>query len=754
MQQQKAIGKFVHRKENVMKKKVLALFMAVSLASASLPMTALATETGNVSRQEEMGIAENSETTEESKLTEADNEKESAEEPESTETQKKAEGTETIEQQGTVEVTEVTEQPETKTEATAAETTETLKEPETAKDSDTAKEQDKSAKTATNKKQNKSETLEVETEEAEKQGVSIEEVLKNRAGGFVPAQGIALSEAEAGRFKEISPDREQDIPAYGSAVYHTEWDKYSSNYIYNNLNSGERKFWDALDHVCYQYLTSQDDAIGQQTREGIVYMPNIYESPIYYSTLTLERAAEIFLMFNYSNPQYYFMDGVYVYIESSNIFVPTFYEEFRSGSARSKATQAMKNTITSWESTIASAGSTEQKAKAAHDLIAKKVQYDDNYLTNPDNPFHQSAYSVFCDDHSVCAGYTKAFEMLMNGAGIDTIAVLSTDHAWNMIRINDSWYHMDCTWDDLDGYGGYEIIYRFFNRSEAIIKSDGTHEIESMFDGKLPASTLDSGANNTSIGKCATPSKKTATPKVTYKTVKNGVQVTISSNTSNTEIYYTTNGQTASSSYTKSHRYKKPFTISKKTTIKAIAVKDTYWNSDQTGKTVDGRVYTVNFKSNGGSSVSKQYVQYNKVIKKPSNPKRSKYTFAGWYTDSKLTKAWDFNTKIKSGKTLYAKWKKISLKQAVISKVQNVSGKKIKVTVKKVSGADGYQIQYSTKSNMKSAKTVTSSKTTTTISKLSKGKKYYVRVKAYKKDSTGKKVAGKWSKVKNLKVSK
>ena len=704
-----------------MKKRVLALFMAVSLASASFPMTAWATEIDVIPQQEESGVVEEPETTEELEKTEAP-----AEKSEVSEEQSATEQPETV---------EVTEQPET------TEETEVVEEPEVTEETENVKEQE-------------IEPLDVETEEADKQGISIEEVLKNRAGGFVPAQGIALSEAEAGRFKEISPDREQDIPAYGSAVYHTEWDKYSSNYIYNNLNSGERKFWDALDHVCYQYLTSQDDAIGQQTREGIVYMPNIYESPIYYSTLTLERAAEIFLMFNYSNPQYYFMDGVYVYIESSNIFVPTFYEEFRSGSARSKATQAMKNTITSWESTIASAGSTEQKAKAAHDLIAKKVQYDDNYLTNPDNPFHQSAYSVFCDDHSVCAGYTKAFEMLMNGAGIDTIAVLSTDHAWNMIRINDSWYHMDCTWDDLDGYAGYEIIYKFFNRSEAVIKSDGTHEIESMFDGKLPASTLDSGAGNTSIGKCATPSKKTATPKVTYKTVKNGVQVTISSNTSNTEIYYTTNGQTASSSYTKSHRYKKPFTISKKTTIKAIAVKDTYWNSDQTGKTVDGRVYTVNFKSNGGSSVSKQYVQYNKVIKKPSNPKRSKYTFAGWYTDSKLTKAWDFNTKIKSGKTLYAKWKKISLKQAVISKVQNVSGKKIKVTVKKVSGADGYQIQYSTKSNMKSAKTVTSSKTTTTISKLSKGKKYYVRVKAYKKDSTGKKVAGKWSKVKNFKVSK
>lgn len=697
-----------------MKKRVLALFMAVSLASASFPMTAWATEIDVIPQQEESGVVEEPETTEELEKTEAP-----AEKSEVSEEQSATEQPETV---------EVTEQPET------TEETEVVEEPEVTEETENVKEQE-------------IEPLDVETEEAGEQGISIEEVLKNRTGGLAPAQGTALSEAEAGQFKEINPEQEQDIPAYGSAVYQTEWDKYSSNYIYNNLNSTEQTFWDALDYVCALYLTGEDDAV---STSGMV----LPDYTISYSSLSLERATDIFLMFNYSNPQYYFINGGYAYIESRGILVPTFYTEFQSGSKRSQATQAMKNTITSWESTIASAGSTEQKAKAAHDLIAKKVQYDDNYLTNPENPFHQSAYSVFCDDHSVCAGYTKAFEMLMNGAGIDTIALLSTDHAWNMIKINDSWYHTDCTWDDMDGYSGYEMIYNFFNRSESVIRSDGTHEIQSMFDGKLPASTLDSGAGNTSIGKCATPSKKTATPKVTYKTVKNGVQGTISSNTSNTEIYYTTNGQTASSSYTKSHRYKKPFTISKKTTIKAIAVKDTYWNSDQTSKTVDGRVYTVNFKSNGGSSVSKQYVQYNKVIKKPSNSKRSKYTFAGWYTDSKLTKAWDFNTKIKSGKTLYAKWKKISLKQAVISKVQNVSGKKIKVTVKKVSGADGYQIQYSTKSNMKSAKTVTSSKTTTTISKLSKGKKYYVRVKAYKKDSTGKKVAGKWSKVKNLKVSK
>ena len=157
-----------------MKKKVLALFMAVSLASTSLPMTVLATETSNVSQQEELGIAEDSETTEETELTEADNERESEEETESSKAQKTAEATETIEQQGTVEVTETTEQPETEKETEAF------------------------------KEQDKSEALEVETEEADKQGISIEEVLKNRAGGLASVQGTALSQAQAGQLKQVN----------------------------------------------------------------------------------------------------------------------------------------------------------------------------------------------------------------------------------------------------------------------------------------------------------------------------------------------------------------------------------------------------------------------------------------------------------------------------------------------------------------------------------------------------------------------
>ena len=94
-------------------------------------------------------------------------------------------------------------------------------------------------------------------------------------------------------------------------------------------------------------------------------------------------------------------------------------------------------------------------------------------------------------------------------------------------------------------------------------------------------------------------------------------------------------------------------------------------------------------------------------------------------------------------------------KKAAISSVKPVKGKKLTVKWKKDSKATGYEIQCALKKDFKkiAAKaTVKKSKTTsTTLKKLKKGKKYYVRVRAYKDAKVSgkvKKVYGDWSKVK------
>ena len=68
------------------------------------------------------------------------------------------------------------------------------------------------------------------------------------------------------------------------------------------------------------------------------------------------------------------------------------------------------------------------------------------------------------------------------------------------------------------------------------------------------------------------------------------------------------------------------------------------------------------------------------------------------------------------------------------------------VTIKKVAGAEGYQIQYST--SKKFTKTATTKKTSYKIKKLKKKTTYYIRVRAYTLDENGKKVYSKWTTVK------
>ena len=76
--------------------------------------------------------------------------------------------------------------------------------------------------------------------------------------------------------------------------------------------------------------------------------------------------------------------------------------------------------------------------------------------------------------------------------------------------------------------------------------------------------------------------------------------------------------------------------------------------------------YTVTFNSNGGSEVKAQEVENGKTVAKPTNPTRDGYTFGGWYTDSALTKEYDFKTVVTGNLTLYAKWNKA---EEVVTKV-------------------------------------------------------------------------------------
>ena len=87
-----------------------------------------------------------------------------------------------------------------------------------------------------------------------------------------------------------------------------------------------------------------------------------------------------------------------------------------------------------------------------------------------------------------------------------------------------------------------------------------------------------------------------------------------------------------------------------------------------------------------------------------------------------------------------------------------MSGKKggsLVVRYNKVSGKKGYEILVSSNAKFKkNKKVIRTGKTKATVKKLKKKAVYYVKVRAYKTDSTGSKVYGKYSAVKKIRITK
>ena len=166
--------------------------------------------------------------------------------------------------------------------------------------------------------------------------------------------------------------------------------------------------------------------------------------------------------------------------------------------------------------------------------------------------------------------------------------------------------------------------------------------------------------------------------------------------------------------------------------------------------------YKITYKLNKGkNNASNPSTYYGKKVTL-KNPSRKGYAFAGWYTDAKFKKKiTNISSSAKSDYILYAKWTKVKVAKASLTSAKNSKSKQILLKYKKVSGAKGYEISYSTDKKFKKAVTKkNTAKTSYTISKLKKGKIYYVRIRAYKMDSKGKKVYGKYSSMKKVKVSK
>ena len=158
-------------------------------------------------------------------------------------------------------------------------------------------------------------------------------------------------------------------------------------------------------------------------------------------------------------------------------------------------------------------------------------------------------------------------------------------------------------------------------------------------------------------------------------------KVTLSTETQNAEIYYTTDGKDPAENGIK---YESPISVTKTSTLKAITIKHGEFASDVTevkytisnaipgGGGTSVSKYSVTFKLNydgadNDDAPAKQTVKKGKLATEPDEPERRGYNFIGWSATKSGDSIFDFSTAIKKNTTLYAVWEEIVIETVDIT---------------------------------------------------------------------------------------
>lgn len=204
-------------------------------------------------------------------------------------------------------------------------------------------------------------------------------------------------------------------------------------YSYEYLSEAERLWYDDIEEILGTMGTQK-----RLSKEGLeagldeTGIDRIFQC-------VLNDHPELFYVEGYTYTRYMRMDQP-IAMELSGIYTMDSQE---AQTRKQEIAEAVQELLAG----ISPEASEYEKVKYIYDTIIRNTDYQ---LDAPDN---QNIYSVFVNRSSVCQGYAKAAQYLMNQLGVAGTLVQGTvdtgeGHAWNLVRVDGAFYYMDATWGD------------------------------------------------------------------------------------------------------------------------------------------------------------------------------------------------------------------------------------------------------------------------------------------------------------------
>lgn len=236
----------------------------------------------------------------------------------------------------------------------------------------------------------------------------------------------------------------------------------------------------------YNHMNKQQQAVYHAMKTGIQSLAPSFPCP----RMEGKELTDVFLKLRLDCPEIFFVSGFHFryYPDSANVELsPEYLFDKNKIKDHQKAMKARVEKLVRPAATMAEL----EKEQYVHDFICQNVRYDKlkkSYSHEILGPLGQGV--------GVCEGIAKTVKILCDQLGIWCIVVISEAnpeknikyrHAWNIVKIGGTYYHLDATFDNTLSHMG-PVRYDYFNLDDGKVFRDHEPVI-----WKVPACTVSDG---------------------------------------------------------------------------------------------------------------------------------------------------------------------------------------------------------------------------------------------------------------------
>jgi hypothetical protein len=179
-------------------------------------------------------------------------------------------------------------------------------------------------------------------------------------------------------------------------------------------------------------------------------------------------------------PEHFWVEDRFSYGKLKNDAVSVFPNYNMTKTQKAMAQTKMDSAVSELLQGISGNMTQYEREIALHHRLVYRCDY-------VDGTYAHTAYGALVEKKAVCDGYARAFAILCKKAGIQCLIVRGTSsnpetgnrvgHAWNTVKLDGKYYHVDVTWDDAGNpENDDEMHYAWFNVTTERILRD--HKIQ------------------------------------------------------------------------------------------------------------------------------------------------------------------------------------------------------------------------------------------------------------------------------------